>query len=268
MKRVQLEIVLGTIFVLLSAFIMIDLGVKEEDRLALSETSQRAEQIEFGAAIYEVNCTACHGSHAQGLPGVAPCLRCEELFTTRLEEVGWDGGLEDYIVSIVTKGVQVSTRPQFIGGGSPAMPTWSEKFGGPLRDDQIRAVAAFITNFESWALNPAAVPTLMAEEVDLSDPVSRGRAVFVSLEVGCNACHAISNVSTGIAQAPALDGIASRAGSRIPGLSAEEYIRESILEPLAFQVEGFDPIMPEIFADLLTPEQLEDLIAFLLSLEE
>jgi mono/diheme cytochrome c family protein len=267
MKRVQLEIVLGTIFVILSAAIMIDMGVKEEDRLTEFEASQRGELIEFGAKVYEVNCTACHGSHAQGVAGVGPCLRCGDLFTTRIEEVGWEGDLEDYIVSIVTKGVQVSTRPQYIGGGSPAMPTWSEKFGGPLRDDQIRAVAAFITNFETWALNPAAVPTLMVAEVDLSDPVSRGRVVFLSLETGCTACHTITGLSAGIV-GPPLDGLASRAGSTEPGFSAEEYIRKSIVDPLSFLVEGYEGLMPPDISENLTSEQLEDLIAFLLSLEE
>jgi mono/diheme cytochrome c family protein len=266
MKRAQLEIVLGTIFVLLSAAMLINLAVKENDRLANSESAQRADLIEFGAKVFETNCTSCHGSRGQGVPGVAPCLRCEELFTTRLADVGWQGGLEDYIVSTVTKGVQVSSRPQYIGGGSPAMPTWSEKFGGPLRDDQIRAVAAFIVNFETWALNPDLIPTPVLEEVDLSDPVSRGRAVFVSLETGCTTCHTISGISSGNV-GPVLDGLASRAGSREPGLSAEEYIRKSVLFPDSFVVPGFDPLMPPDVASGLTPEQVDDLVAFLLSLE-
>ncbi|MEK6256375.1 MAG: cytochrome c [Chloroflexota bacterium] len=267
MKRVQLEIVLGTIFVFLSAAILIIMGVEENDRLAEYEGAQRAELIEFGAKVFETNCTGCHGSHAQGIAGVGPCLRCDELFTTRLADVGWEGGLEDYIVSIVTKGVQVSTRPQYVGGGSPAMPTWAEQFGGPLRVDQIAAVSAFITNFETWALDPGLVPTLMVEEIDLTDPVSRGRAVFLSLEAGCTACHTVSGTSAGIL-GPVLDGVASRGADREAGLSAEEYIRQSILDPVSFVVEGFDPIMPATIADALTPEQIDDLVAFLLTLVE
>jgi hypothetical protein len=38
---------------------------------------------------------------------------------------------------------------------------------------------------------------------------------------------------------PSLANVASRASEHKPGLSAEEYIRESILDPNAYIVEGF-----------------------------
>jgi hypothetical protein len=31
------------------------------------------------------------------------------------------------------------------------MPAWSEHYGGPLRDDQIQVIAAFIMNWEATA---------------------------------------------------------------------------------------------------------------------
>lgn len=269
MKKVQLEIVLGTIFVFLSAAIIIIMGLEENDRLAYFEAAQRAESIEFGAKVFETNCTTCHGVYAEGVVGRAPCLRCEDLFTSRIAEVGWQGSLEDYIISVVTTGRQVSTRPDLylgIDGSAPVMPTWSEKLGGPLRVDEITAVAAFITNFETWALDPDLVPTPMIAGVDLSDPVSRGRVVFTSNI--CTACHTITNLSTGVG-GPALDGLGSRAGETIAGMTAEEYIRNSILDPAAYLVEGFTTLeMPKNFGEILTSDEIEDLIAFLLSLEE
>src|SRR3970040_2402435 len=134
MKRVQLEIVLGTILVLLSVAIVIVLGIREPQRLAQYELQQRAELIEFGASVFTLNCTRCHGSQEQGIAGVAPSLRDEHFFTQRVQEVGWQGSLEDYIVSVVTTGRQVSTRPQLYAGstdnprGSPPGPRNS---GGP-----------------------------------------------------------------------------------------------------------------------------------------
>ena len=157
MKRVQTQIILGILFVLVSAGLLAAMAVKEEDRLTTYVEEQRAEQIEYGAGVFETNCTGCHGEYAQGIPGKAPCLRCSDLFTNRLKEVGWGGTLEDYIVSVVTTGRQISTRPELYQGegkGPPVMPTWSEQFGGPLRADQVRAVAAFIVNFQPW---PAAI---------------------------------------------------------------------------------------------------------------
>ncbi len=266
MKRVQLEIILGTVFVLLSAAIMIVLGIREPQRLADYEVQQRAEEIEFGASVFVTNCTRCHGTQAQGITGIAPSLRDNHFFTQRIAEVGWGAGLEDYIVSVVTTGRQVSTRPQlYVGGGTPAMPTWSEKFGGPLRDDQIRAVAAFIMNFEPYALGQVPTVEPLLPVVDESTPEGRGQVVF--LQAGCNACHTISGLSTGTI-GPVLDGVGLRAATRVEGLTAEEYIHQSIIEPSAYVVEGYaDGLMPQTFAETLTEEQIADLIAFLLTLQ-
>jgi cytochrome c len=68
---------------------------------------------------------------------------------------------------------------------------------------------------------------------------------------------------------PVLDGLATRAGDAVAGLSAEDYIRESILDPNAFIVEGFtEGIMVQTFGDSIAPEDLESLILYLLTLEE
>ena len=50
-------------------------------------------------------------------------------------------------------------------------------------------------------------------------------------------------------------------------MSAEEYLRQSILDPNAYIVEGFEPDMaPPNFAEILSDEQVDDLIAFLMTL--
>lgn len=48
--------------------------------------------------------------------------------------------------------------------------------------------------------------------------------------------------------------------------SAAEYLRQSIVDPSAYLVEGYPAIMPAGFDRLLTPEQLTDLVAYLESL--
>lgn len=266
MKRVQLEIVLGTILVFFSVAIVIIMGIREPQRLADYVEQQRARQIEFGAGVFTTNCTRCHGTQGQGITGIAPSLRDEHFFAERVAEVGWPGTLEDYIVATVTKGVQVSTRPAlYVGGIKPAMPTWSEKFGGPLREDQIRAVAVFIMNFEAYALGQVPTPVPLAPLVDESTPEGRGQAVF--LQAGCIACHTITGISSGTI-GPVLDGLASRAGTRVSGMTAEEYIHQSIIDPSAYVVPGFaDDLMPKNFGEILTEDQISDLIAFLMTLE-
>ena len=65
-----------------------------------------------------------------------------------------------------------------------------------------------------------------------------------------------------------MQGIASRAADRKAELTAVEYIRESIQKPEAYVVEGYTPLMePFKFGDRITPQELADLIAYLMTLE-
>jgi hypothetical protein len=67
---------------------------------------------------------------------------------------------------------------------------------------------------------------------------------------------------------PPLAGVASRAAERLPGLSAEDYLYQSILEPDAFKAPGFEEqSMDPTIGRRLTVEQVDDLVAFLLTLE-
>jgi hypothetical protein len=63
---------------------------------------------------------------------------------------------------------------------------------------------------------------------------------------------------------PDLTAIADRAGTRIPGLDARAYVRQSLREPSAYRVAGYAALMPDL---ALTDEQIESLTAFLLPLQ-
>jgi cytochrome c2 len=79
---------------------------------------------------------------------------------------------------------------------------------------------------------------------------------------GCTACHSLEAGVSGVG--PSQDGIAQRAGSTRPGYSAEAYLYESITNPNAYVVQGFQSgVMPQIFSQTLTPQQIADVIAFL-----
>ena len=66
---------------------------------------------------------------------------------------------------------------------------------------------------------------------------------------------------------PSLDHIGSVAPTRRTGLSAEEYIRQSILDPGAYVVPGYQDSMPRDLGRDLSPTDLEALVAYLLSLK-
>lgn len=81
----------------------------------------------------------------------------------------------------------------------------------------------------------------------------------------CAACHAL--VEDVIIVGPSLAHVASRAVDRVPGLSAEDYIRHSILYPDDYVVEGFAAgTMQQNFAGQLTSDEVNRLVAYLLTL--
>jgi mono/diheme cytochrome c family protein len=88
----------------------------------------------------------------------------------------------------------------------------------------------------------------------------------IGSQAGCATCHSLD--AGVVIVGPSMAGIASRAGSTVAGQSAEEYLRESLLKPDAHLVEGFPAgTMPQVWGDELTSEQIDDLIAYLLTLK-
>jgi len=52
----------------------------------------------------------------------------------------------------------------------------------------------------------------------------------------------------------------------VPGLSVEEYLRQSIIDPNAYITEGFSKdIMIGIYGNVLSDEEIDAIIAFLLT---
>jgi cytochrome c2 len=102
-----------------------------------------------------------------------------------------------------------------------------------------------------------------AGAVSPGDP-TQGELVFMGVGT-CMTCHDTNNGITIVG--PSLKGVGTRAGQRIAGKTADEYLRQSILDPTAYVVEGFNPVMPQSFGTALTPQQIADLIAYLKSLQ-
>ena len=85
-------------------------------------------------------------------------------------------------------------------------------------------------------------------------------------EPGCVTCH--STEADHVLVGPSLAGVGARAGDRVADLDVESYLRESILDPRAYSVDGFDPDkMPTSFGRILSPDQVDALIDYLLELE-
>ncbi len=97
--------------------------------------------------------------------------------------------------------------------------------------------------------------------------VDEGRRVFRSRAAGCDVCHSVDPGDDGVG--PSLAGVATVAGDRVPGLDAEGYLRQSILLPDQYIVDGWPAgQMLPIYRESLSEEELDALVTYLLSLEE
>ncbi|MGC9335788.1 MAG: c-type cytochrome [Anaerolineae bacterium] len=82
----------------------------------------------------------------------------------------------------------------------------------------------------------------------------------------CNACHSLEPGVTLVG--PSLSNVGAEAGSRVSDQSAEEYLREAVVAPNVFIVEGFPSnVMPMNYGSQLTEQQITDLVAFMLDLK-
>jgi mono/diheme cytochrome c family protein len=132
MSRTQIEITIGILLVLVTGTFMIVYGLNEPTRMAQFEKEQSGRSIEVGADLFDTNCKGCHGPQGEGTPGLCPPLNDKHFFTGRLPR--WAGRfVEDHIVATVSSGRLVSTAKALPGNGAPAMPAWSDHYGGPLR---------------------------------------------------------------------------------------------------------------------------------------
>lgn len=87
------------------------------------------------------------------------------------------------------------------------------------------------------------------EEVLISAEMTTDELIAIGAKIAgdkglCLTCHTIGE--SGVLRFPDLSGIGSRAATRIEGLDDIEYIAQSMYEPDAYIVEGFNPGMPAI----------------------
>jgi mono/diheme cytochrome c family protein len=108
-------------------------------------------------------------------------------------------------------------------------------------------------------------------EVAISKDMAPEEMVKVGREIMdgkglCFTCHTVGK--SGVLRFPDLDGIGSRAASRIPGLSDVEYLAQSMYDPDRYIVPGFNPGMPVISKPPigLSDDEILAVIAYLQSL--
>ena len=99
-----------------------------------------------------------------------------------------------------------------------------------------------------------------------ADPMLRGEVTIQNYI--CNSCHILDSLGWTGTTGPSLNGIADRAGERVAGQSAEEYLITSVWDPNSYLVPGYDSQMAnfgpdEPGANAMTAEELYSIVAYL-----
>lgn len=105
----------------------------------------------------------------------------------------------------------------------------------------------------------------LAEDVSTEELVSIGQTIYEGKGL-CNTCHTIGQ--SGALRFPDLGGIAETAATRVPGLDQLGYLGQSIYQPNAYVVPGFNPGMPAIDKPpiALSDDEILAVIAYLQTL--
>ena len=132
------------------------------------------------------------------------------------------------------------------------------------RDGEMVAVPCVVPGEPDSTATELPASTTLPEDVVTPAPSTGGLGVFVR-EGTCFTCHTIESVPQARGQiGPDLSHI---------GQKGEAYIRQSILEPNAVIAEKCPAgpcaagLMPAIFEQILTGEQIDAVVAYLLSLK-
>jgi cytochrome c2 len=136
--------------------------------------------------------------------------------------------------------------------------------------DRSGSDAGIVLFDDTIGLDDGEIFNIAINDAPVAAEAEAGRSLYFEGTLGTNAgCRICHSLDPGVVLVgPSFDGIATRAASRVPGLSAEEYLRQSILEPNAYIVDGFPAgQMLQNFGDLLTEDDVNNLVAFLLTLE-
>jgi len=168
-----------------------------------------------------------------------------------------------------------------------------------LSDEEIKNLISFlawVSNVDNggWPPRPILVTGAAIPGTDLAatqqappgarpvsgdeNPMALGEHLFRSVTPACNACHSVApDVNMA---GPSLAGVGEKAAKAIASpdykgkaKDANQYIHESILEPSAHLVAGAMysangvSFMPNTYGQSLTPEQVDQLAAYLLSLK-
>jgi len=198
---------------------------------ALTEFTFEAAQgtsLEAGQEYFADNCAACHGDFGEGGPN-----------PTRADDVIAPISTSEYLKTrddLTLRSIIAQGQPNF--GMSP----FGSAYGGPLDDDQIDAIVAYM---RSWEDNP---PVEFPPEVDTSKVSLSSSEIYANL---CAQCHG-------------LDG----RGLIGPSLRDPTFRDENTADDI-FRIinQGHEATAMISWGEILTSQQIQELVGYILQFD-
>jgi len=228
MKKIKFSTKLPVLLVAVVAFGALIAGCGTHSAAPVDNTFQ-----DRGRQLFNANCGTCHKLAAASSTGVqGPNL--DDAFSAA-RAAGMD---DDTIKGIVRAQVE---RPQKVNGNFPgvSMPA------NILEGNDLEDVAAYVAAV-------AGVPGIQPPKAPGEGP---GAQIYANN--GCGSCHALAAAQSAGNLGPNLDEV-------IPTMTDAE-IKESIVNPGKVIAKGYPNAMPSDFGSKITPQQLDQLIDFLVT---
>jgi mono/diheme cytochrome c family protein len=185
-----------------------------------------------GAEVFDANCAVCHGAEGQGRVGVNLSNDWPAIDPTAFTR------------AVIEQGVS-----------GTVMTPWSQRYGGPLNDQQIEDVVAFVTSLSGGRSPMAPTSTPRAVTPVPTVPGATGNATngVLLFSANCAMCH--GEDGQGRAGASLTAGFAS--------INPQQFVRATV-------AQGIDntamPAFSQNYGGPLTESEIDDISAFIVSL--
>ena len=168
-------------------------------------------------------------------------------------------------------GSEIREDPVGVAAASSGFDSGSESRS--MLVENLKIFAVVIGTLATFTLVANSIPQVQSEvPVDLSfdanvsadELMSSGETLFTGAG-GCLACHGLGTRAPNLLTDHAGTGtIGVRCANRVPGEECKAYLYSSMVDPGAYLVEGFEPIMPDMRRSL-SNAQIWALVAYLQS---
>ncbi len=237
--------------------VVLSLGLVLITAVPTISTTDIPEEVVAGLNVWRVNgCESCHTLYGHG-GAYAPDLT--HIASTRGEDY-----LREFLIDPAAFYPNQRLMPQFT-----------------LSVDERTSLIAFLNWINAHPTSEAFPPRtiniigggtvpVVAIDTQSDEPsvdnqqIEAGRLIYSQR---CASCHSLDIAVTSLPGPPLAD-IGHRAGIRVLGQTAEEYLRNSVLNPSDYIVEGYQDLMQKNLGELLSTQELDNLIAFLMTLRE